>query len=377
MAHSLILSLTRQAGWALLLAVVLLGSGCASTESSSSSRGVTPKVEGEALVFGYYPYWLGEDWRSYNFGLIDKLFFFEIGVGGTGAATEQHGWPAQWEELRHRAQETNTPFVPTITIFDRSDFVQLFKDPRQRKLFMDNMLALVQEAGGDGLHLDVEVQQAVSDTVRAGFTQFVQDLRSQLNAQFSGALLSMFAPAFDRADVFDEAALAEEMDYMVVQGYDLHWKGGERAGPLAPVRGWQGNNWEAILARYLEMGVPPEKIIMTVPFYGYEWPTVSAEVGAATRGRGRTLTYAPVDVSEQIGIQASAKERAARYGLERDPESSSPYYAYQDSTGWHQGWFEDAQSLAAKYDFIQENGLGGLAIFPLGYDDGELLRSLR
>ena len=366
----------RRAGWVLLLAIMMLVAGCASTEPSSS-REVTPKVEGEALIFGYYPYWLGDDWRSYDFSLIDKLFFFEIGVGGSGAATEQHGWPAQWEELQQQAQKTSTPFVPTITIFDRSDFVQLFKGPQQRKLFLENMLALVQEAGGDGLHLDIEVQQAVSDTVRTGFTQAVQDLRSQLNAQFPGALLSMFAPAFDRADVFDEAALAEEMDYMVVQGYDLHWKGSERAGPLAPVQGWQGNNWKAILARYLEMGVPPETIIMTVPFYGYEWPTVSAEVGASTRGRGRTLTYAPVEVSEQIGIQASAKEQAARYGLERDPESSSPYYAYQDSTGWHQGWFEDAQSLAAKYDFIQENGLGGLAIFPLGYDNGELLRSLR
>jgi spore germination protein YaaH len=68
---------------------------------------------------------------------------------------------------------------------------------------------------------------------------------------------------------------------------------------------------------------------------------------------------------------------AARWGLLRDPVSGSPYYVYADATGWRQGWFEDAQSLRAKYAFVREQGLGGVAIFPLAYGDEPLWNDLR
>jgi spore germination protein YaaH len=72
-----------------------------------------------------------------------------------------------------------------------------------------------------------------------------------------------------------------------------------------------------------------------------------------------------------------AHERADRYGLRRDPESGTPYYAFEDSTGWRQGWFEDAESLGAKYSFVRARGLGGVVIFPLAYGDEELWADLR
>ena len=366
----------RRATGALVLLVALFLGGCATSEPATQRTTAPPKVEGEALVFGYHPYWLSDSWRDYDFSLIDKLFFFEIEAGGSGTMTAQHGWPERWEALRQQAQATSTPIVPTVTLFDRADFIQLFTSPEQRQIFLENALAIASVDEADGLHLDVEVHQSVPAEARQGFTQFVQTLSKRLKAQNPDALLSLFAPAFDREDVFDEAALASAADYLVVQGYDLHWRGSEQAGPVAPLRGWQGNNWQTILDRYLQMGVPRSKIVMSVPFYGYEWPTVSGELGARTRGRGHTISYAPVETS-QLSSQTSARELAAQHGLQRDPASNSPYYAYQDSTGWHQGWFEDEESLSAKYRFVQENNLAGLAIFPLGYDDGELLRTLR
>ncbi len=57
--------------------------------------------------------------------------------------------------------------------------------------------------------------------------------------------------------------------------------------------------------------------------------------------------------------------------------SGTPYYAFQDELGWRQGWFEDAESLRAKYRFVRERGLGGVAIFPLAYGDAALWTDLR
>mgnify|MGYP001799100025 CR=1 FL=1 len=63
--------------------------------------------------------------------------------------------------------------------------------------------------------------------------------------------------------------------------------------------------------------------------------------------------------------------------MQRDPVSGSPYYAYRDAEGqWRQGWYEDIVSLTEKYEFVKSKGLGGVAVFPLGYDGGELTASV-
>ena len=50
---------------------------------------------------------------------------------------------------------------------------------------------------------------------------------------------------------------------------------------------------------------------------------------------------------------------------------------FRDESGWHQGWFEDATSLEAKYRFVREAGLGGIAVFPAAYANEELWAALR
>src|SRR5690606_20894095 len=154
------------------------------------------------------------------------------------------------------------------------------------------------------------------------------------------------------------------------------WSNGPTAGPVSPLAGWEGVNWEAILARYLALGVPRDKIVLTVPFYGYEWPTASDRPGAPTRGLATTITYAPVSADYLPLIRVNAREQVRRHGARRDPVSRSPYYVYRGTDGWYQGWYEDAESLQAKYAFIRRERLAGIAIFLLGYDGGELVRSL-
>jgi spore germination protein YaaH len=189
--------------------------------------------------------------------------------------------------------------------------------------------------------------------------------------------LSLYVTAYDESDVFDEAALARFADYLVVQGYDLHSRNEGRTGPVAGLEGHGTRNWKYIANRLLETGVPAQKIVMSVPYFGYQWPAESDEPGSRTRGPGFTISYSEIDSSLLPGSRPSAQKMVETHGLRRDAASGSPYYAYQDSTGWHQGWFEDAESLAEKYRFIREKGLGGVAIFPAAYGDDELEAVLR
>ena len=59
---------------------------------------------------------------------------------------------------------------------------------------------------------------------------------------------------------------------------------------------------------------------------------------------------------------------AARHGRLWDAATRTPWYRYQAADGWHQAWYDDVESLTAKYDSVNRRGLGGVAIWALGYD---------
>jgi hypothetical protein len=71
----------------------------------------------------------------------------------------------------------------------------------------------------------------------------------------------------------------------------------------------------------------------------------------------------------------AATTLAREHGLRRDAEGT-PYYAYRDGAEWRQGWFEDLSSLTRKLAPERAQGYAGLAFFPLGYDQGEIVEGM-
>lgn len=327
-------------------------------------------------VFGYHAWWMRDLWKSYDLDLLDKVMYFELRVGPDGRIQEANGWPGASSDLTAALHEKRLSIVPTVAILEPSTFRSIFGSPSTARTLEREVMRIVKAANADGVHLNIEIFERVSADLRSNLTDFANGLRRSLTAYKSNAELSIFTPGFDHAEAYDEGALAAASDYLVVQGYDMHWVNGPEAGPLAPTKGWNGANWEGIVDRYIAEGVPAHKIVITVPFYGYEWPTESEQPGARTRGDAKTITYAPVDPDYLPLIQISAVERTARYGVQRDAITQTPYYTYRGEDGWYQGWYEDETSLEAKYRFVEERGLAGIAIFLLGYDGGKLMSSL-
>ena len=363
------------AGSVLLLMLI---SGCtASRPPVLPQRPTEPRAQKPFYVWAYHPWWVGDAWQQYDWSVLDELLFFDLKIDATGRFSEANGWPLVWLDLIRQARVVHVPITPTISLFSRDDFVLLFSSTLHRRVLVDYLIEAVQLTQAPGVHLDFEIFESVPEVARAGFTAFVRDLRHALDALDGNHMLTMYALAFDPGDVFDESALVPYIDYFVVQGYDLHWKGGATAGPVAPVRGWGTANWEAVLSRFLSLGVPRSKIIMALPFYGYEWPVASPEPGAPTRGAGVSVTYAPVDTTAMPLFRISALERVRQFGFKRDPLSQSPYYVFRDSTGWVQGWFEDPVSIREKIQFVKQHRLAGIAIFVPAYDNGELFRVIR
>jgi spore germination protein YaaH len=344
---------------------------------ASGTPGTRGPAGGEGLyVAGYHAYWTGDAWTTYPWDALDRLYFFEIEAGADGSLADPHGWPDTWRGLLDRAREARVPVVPTVSLHDADAFETLFVDPTRTERLADEVLTLLARTPGlGGVHLDFEVFRPVRAEARDGYTAFVARLARALREVDRDYTLSVFALAFDDADVYDERSLAEIADYVVVQGYDFHHADGSRAGPLGALEGWDRLNWRTVLERYSALGVAPARIVMAVPLYGYEWPVAQDRLGAATRGSAVTIPLAPPpDVMPEL---PRARARAREHGVQIDPESRTPFYAFHDGTGWRQGWFDDVESLGAKYDFVREHGLGGVAVFPLAYGDSLVWEGLR
>lgn len=97
---------------------------------------------------------------------------------------------------------------------------------------------------------------------------------------------------------------------------------------------------------YAVTEIPPEKIFMGIPNYGYNWAL------PYVRGESRATSISNVN----------AVLLALQYGAEikYDETAQAPYFTYFDQLGTeHIVWFEDARSIQAKLNLIKEYGFYG------------------
>jgi chitinase len=152
-------------------------------------------------------------------------------------------------------------------------------------LFINGNVAPGISAAGifDGFDIDWEFP-AASD--KHNFTLLLREFRKQLDAL--GAAngtqyqLSIFAPAGSQNySNIELAAAGRQLDFLNVQSYDMHgsWESTtNHASPLYdspadPTYG-QGYDIEDTIAAYLAGGIPANKLLVGVPFYGYGWTGV-------------------------------------------------------------------------------------------------------
>lgn len=304
----------------------------------------------DRLVTGYHPYWMGDAYTSYDWSLLSTVAWFSLELDGAGQITDAHGWP--WTALVAEAHAHGVKVLVTATLFSASAIDLLLASPGNRAAAIANLVAQVQAGGADGVSIDFE---GVPHARKGDLVTFLGELRAALAAALPDPVLTIATPAVDWGDAFDYDQLAANCDQLVVMAYGYHWSGSATTGPVAPLGGWGTYDVPWTVNDYVGAGTPREKMLLGVPYYGYEWGTVSGAAGAATTGNGLARTY------------AQAAGDATLFGSMWDAPSSTPWMAYQDPT-WFQTWYDDSVSLAAKYDLVQSEGLAGVSVWALGYD---------
>ena len=202
------------------------------------------------------------------------------------------------------------------------------------------MLEVMEEKGFVGVDIDFEY---ILPQDRVPFADFVANVRSQmapLGYTVSVALAPKSMP--DQKGLLyegkDYGLLGAAADSVLLMTYE--W--GYTYGPpmaVAPI------NMVRMVLEYAVTEIPPEKISMGIPNYGYDWPL------PFERGATKAKTIGNIE-AVQIAVSQGAE-------IKFDEHAQSPYFNYERDGILHEVWFEDVRSLQKKFDLIKEFGLRG------------------
>ena len=157
------------------------------------------------------------------------------------------------------------------------------------------------------------------------------------------------------------------VDQMLVMTYNYRWSGSTVTGAIAPL----DNTTRTVslhIERYLRH-VPAAKLILGVPYYGYDWPVTSDVPNAAVQTKPSTFGGV-----WSVSYASAMDYLAAHPDVVRqeDTTEGSAYFTYWDDQfqTFRQVYFEDEISIAAKYDYAIATGMAGIGIWTLDNDRG-------
>lgn len=302
-------------------------------------------------VFGYHPYWIADSvTQNYRFDRLTHLAYFSAEVDApSGELITTRGWLTA--PVVDRALAAGIEVQLAVTNFGSANNRSLLQSTAARDTLVSRLIEMVRLRGAHGLAIDFE---SVPGDQRENLTAFFAALRGRLHAAIPGARISAAVPAVDWNDAWDAEALAPLIDLVFVMCYDYSWSGSSTAGPVSPLQG-MSYHVRRSLETWLQNGIPPERLLMGIPYYGYDWPVVSDAPRAATTGRATARTYSYISGMLQ------------RYSRQWSTAYLNPWFPYQVAD-WRQVWYDDAESLDYKYRLVPELRLAGIGIWALGYD---------
>ncbi len=342
-----------------------------------------PAVSGlRREVFGFLPYWeLGDPAATIDYATLSTIAYFSVPVDAGGnlvtangdgsTATGWAGWTSpQLTNVINAAHQQGVRVVLCLTLFgwttsEAAAQGAMLGSATARMNLAQQAVQAVVDRGADGINLDFE---PIGAGHGADFTMLVRAIRAELDARLPGSQLTFDATAEVGNYPVADATAPGGADAVLVMGYDYRTAGSPIAGAVAPLNGPAYDIGDT-LAAYLGL-TTPGKVILGVPYYGRAWSTVSNAPNAQTQsgtkfGSSATATY------------ATAFDFAALHGRNYDVIEESAWTAYTREnctatygcvTSWRELYYDDAQSLAAKYDLVNRLGLRGAGIWALGYD---------
>lgn len=350
-----------------------------------SLTGNSPATKSDKVIYGFFPYWNLKYAEQLNIKSLTHFAYFAIDLKEDGSINKKvnliESEPG-WNKLK--SKDTNKLFyqskllgqktVIVITAMQPEIIESILNSPENKKAAVTSIMNIYKDFGFDDINVDFEYVDIGNKALRDNFVDFITNLRLACVSYKSHCQIDIdiFASAAEKPRLWDLKQLEPVTDKFIVMAYDYYRKSSTQAGPVAPIRGKCTGTFsnekdcleEDVLSHISQISklIPSDKIILGVPFYGYEWQTASTNFLANTYpGTGSLATYQRIQSLFQDTKVSSISAQWSNLTL-------SPYLSYEEDQKIYQIHFENAQSLEQKIKFVESANLGGIAIWALGYE---------
>ncbi len=319
-----------------------------------------PLIEGETVVVsGPFPKYGPLAVNGYAYAFMDTALLEEVlpyltylTIFSYGAREDGSLINVDDEKLIEIALRYGVaPLMLLTTISEEGTFNseivrEILENAPVGEALIEEVTAKLLEKGYRGVDVDFEyIPQDLSEE----YARFLEKMREALADKGLLLFVSLAPKTYAEQpgilyEAHDYGALGAAADRALIMTYE--W--GYTYGPpmaIAPIREVRR------VAQYAVTEIPPEKLMLGMPNYAYDWtlPFVKGESAAVTLGNPQAAALAA-----QTGAEIFFDESAA-----------SPWFEYSDGAVSHEVWFEDPRSVTAKLELIRELKLSGTGVWNL------------
>lgn len=231
--------------------------------------------------------------------------------------------------------------------FDPERVKKLLDSPAKQERFATSVVKFLIDNDCQGLNLDFEALNTADSPRLIGFLKL---LKSKLAAK--NLALSVDCEV-DNEDL-PLKKVADNCDFIVLMAYDEHSESDE-PGPIA------GADWTEEALDHALKSVPPEKLVLGVGNYAYDW-TVGVQ-------KAHTISYQEA-LTEAQGYRDAEKPEKV---IQMDPGSLNNHFSYRDEDEkLHRVWLLDGVSVYNQWMIAKDREVRGSALWLLGQEDPSL-----
>lgn len=302
----------------------------------------------------WIPYWDEERALSSLSNSRQKLVslspvWYQIDKRGQLAET-----PSQLkDQIKLKSQKVSPNLLPTVfNQFDAAATSKLLASPLLYSSLTQKLIDTAQEKGYQGWDIDFE-EIPLRD--KENFSNFIDHLADNLHQnqlQLSVSVHVQTGKESDReaARAQDWGRISQKADYIRIMAYDFH-NSQTKAGPITPL-----DRYREVLT-YTAKKIPVEKIVIGLPFYGYDWDS----------NGGKSLEYKNFqELLEKFNTTPT-----------RDPISQALTIQYKTKEDSHTIWIEDSKSVSKKINLARNFGIYQFSFWRLGGEDPAIWNDLR
>jgi len=251
--------------------------------------------------------------------------------------------------------------------------------PGSRAKFARTSVEIVRDYDLDGVDIDWEYPGQIGDNNvfrpedKQNYTLMFEAIRKELDklSETTGKYYEL-TTAVGANDLYIQHTEMEKavkyLDFVNLMTYDFYVSGdsaGHHSNLYPPEDYEKDASAHKSVRLFLEAGVPAEKLVMGVPFYGRSWIMQSAEkhginMPVAGRARAGGYTFIKDSMVNQNGL--------VRYW---DENAKAPYLFNSESK--QRVTYDDEESVKLKCEYVLENNMAGMMFWQYASDTMEYL----